>query len=85
MIENMGENENLGFDRNNYNLGNIDNDLQNMGGNTLNNYNSFTDLLKGNKLNDILNLNSNIDKKPENQEQNDVQNFLLNMNQFDEI
>lgn len=84
MIENIGETENLGFDRNNYNLGNIDNDLQNMG-NTLHNYNSFTDLLKGNKLNDILNLSSNVDKKPENQDQNDVQNFLLNMNQFDEI
>ncbi len=84
MIENNGETENLGFDRNNYNLGNIENDLQNMG-NTLNNFNSFSDLIKGNKLNDILNPNSNLDSKPEDKEQNDVQNFLLNMNQFDEI
>lgn len=84
LMEDNAENENLGFERNNYNLGNIDNDLHNMG-NTLNNYNSFSDLIKGNKLNEILNPNSNVDQKQEDQEQNDVQNFLLNMNQFDEI
>lgn len=84
MIENNEENQNIGFNRNDYNLGNIDNDLQNMG-NNLNNFNSFSDLIKGNKIDDILNSNTNMDKKDENQDQNDVQNFLLNMNQFDEI
>ena len=54
-------------------------------GNSINNYNSFTDLIRGNNLNDILNPNPNAISKQENQEPNDVQNFLLNMNQFDEI
>jgi len=84
MMENNSETENLGFEGNNYHIGNIDNDLQNIG-NTINNFKSFSDLIKGNKLNDILNPNSNADSKQENQEQNDVQNFLRNMNQFDDI
>ena len=84
MMEINREAENLGFDGHNYNIGNIDNDLQNMG-NSINNYNNFSDLIKGNNLNDILNVNPNIDPKQKNEEQNDVQNFLLKMNQFDEI
>jgi hypothetical protein len=94
-IQNNIENENLGYTRNNYNMDFIENDLHNISSANLNSFNCFKDIIKGNKIHEISKDENNDfsfkknfegeEEKEEDTKKNDVQNFLLNMNQFDEI
>jgi len=60
------------------------NDLQNID-NNLNSFNNLSDLFNNNKMIENPTKISKSIVNEENPQQNDVQNFLLNMNQFDEI